>query len=584
MWWVASPELVETVWRRRQQLALRLGMGAGVTLGMAPALGWALCLAWLGAWCATQALEFVVAGRAERRLREGQPSSAAPLLALLFVNNLLFASMGVLGVRTGDPWTMIGSAWILTGALLNAAATSRASQSAFLASAAPAAGLVLALPIWAGIPAPRAEQMLGVVTGAGLLLVATHVLRSVGLKAIAEARAASSAKSAFIASVGHEIRTPLNGMLGMAQVMAADELSATQRGRVEVIRRSGDVLLSLLNDLLDLSKVEAGKLQLEDGLINMEEVAGDLQQSFQALAVSKDLVVSVTVAPSARGWWQGDPMRFRQILSNLLSNAVKFTSRGSVEAEVSYQAPWLQVIVSDTGPGMDQETVSRLFQKFVQADVSTTRKFGGTGLGLAICRELAELMGGVIEVESTPGVGSRFRVRVPLTQASPPAATSPAEMGMLLPREDPRILVAEDHETNRAVIKLFLEHVGLEAHFVADGEQAVDAAEAGGWDVILMDVQMPVMDGLEAVRLIREREARQGAARVPVIALTANVLPHHVEEYLSSGMDGFVPKPLELQALVTALGEALEPPRSQAAPERGEDLAPRKPRAGRRTA
>jgi CheY-like chemotaxis protein len=206
---------------------------------------------------------------------------------------------------------------------------------------------------------------------------------------------------------------------------------------------------------------------------------------------------------------------------------------------------------------MTPETVSKLFAKFVQADASTTRRFGGTGLGLAISRELAHLMGGDIEVESTLGVGSRFRVRLPLQRAEAPEAADETFLGpSALPS---RVLVAEDHETNRAVLKHYLDQMGIAASFVVNGEEAVEAARAGGWDAILMDVQMPVMDGIEAVRLIRDHERRQGLPRTPVVALTANAMAHHLAEYSACGMDAVVPKPIEFSRLIQTLAELAQP-------------------------
>ncbi|MDE2486421.1 MAG: response regulator [Alphaproteobacteria bacterium] len=570
MWRPASHELVQAAVGRRRQLRLRLLIGLGVGLAMGSRVGWWVSGGWLLCWYALQGLEFAISGMAGRRADRGVPVPAAPLLGLLFLTNAVFAAMGVLCVRSADGWTMIAGGWVLAGGLLNAAATSRSSRAAFLASAAPAALLCATLPAWAAGSTPSLSQAGGIIAAAVLLLVATHVLRAVGLSAIAEAREASAAKSRFLANISHEIRTPLNGIIGMAEAISLGELSPVQRERLDVARRSGAALMALLNDVLDYSKIEAGKLDLEDGRIDLGELARDLQHSFRSLAASKDLTVQVVVTPSARGWWRGDPVRVRQIISNLLSNAVKFTERGAVEAELSYQAPWLTIMVSDTGPGMSPETVAKLFGAFVQADASTTRKFGGSGLGLAICRELATLMGGDIEVASELGEGTRFRVRLPLEPTEPPLAAQPEDRAPPAPSVGGcvRILVAEDHETNRAVLKAFLEHVGIEATFVDDGEKAASAAEAGVWDAILMDVQMPVMDGLEAVQVIRARESRLGLPPVPIIGLTANAMPHQVEAYVRVGMDAVVAKPVQMAVLMDALAAALDRNTADAGPAR----------------
>jgi signal transduction histidine kinase/ActR/RegA family two-component response regulator len=561
MWPSASNELLQAAIGRRRQLGLRLAIGFGVAAAVASLVGWRLSGAWLSVWYALQGLEFALSGLADRRSKAGEAFPAAPLLALLFLTNGAFGAMGVLCVRSGDGWTMIAGGWILAGGLLNAAATSRSSRAAFVASAAPAAFLCIALPLMAGGPAPSGSQLGIILGGAALLLIATHVLRSVGLAAIAEAREASAAKSRFLANMSHEIRTPLNGIMGMAEAMSLGDLEPVQRERLEVARRSCDALMALLNDVLDYSKIEAGRLELEDGRVDLDQLARDLEHSFGSLAASKDLTVQVTVAPSAQGWWRGDPGRVRQIVSNLLSNAVKFTERGAVEAEFSYQAPWLTIVVADTGPGMAPETVARLFGTFMQADASTTRKYGGSGLGLAICRELATLMGGDIEVSSALGQGSRFRVRLPLTPTEPPCtavADHRPDLEHSRRAEALRVLVAEDHETNRAVMKALLEHVGIEASFVEDGEKAVRAAESAGWDAILMDVQMPVMDGLEAVKIIRARETQLGLTPTAIIGLTANAMPHQVEQYVGIGMDAVVAKPVQIAVLMETLAAVLE--------------------------
>jgi PAS domain S-box-containing protein len=376
-------------------------------------------------------------------------------------------------------------------------------------------------------------------------------------KARDEADAASRAKSAFLATMSHEIRTPLNGVLGMAQAMERDELPARQRERLGVIRQAGETLLALLNDLLDLSRIEAGRLDLEDGAIDVEALMEGVKATFTTLATEKDLSLQVEVEAQARGLWRGDPTRVRQILYNLVSNAVKFTAAGSVRAVVSRAKDELVIQVSDTGPGIAPDRLEALFEKFVQEDASTTRRFGGSGLGLAICRELAALMGGRIAACSRLGEGSVFTVCLPLpraVEAARPVATPLAAA----PTPEIRILAAEDNPMNQLVLKTLLAQLGLEVVCVGDGRQALAAYDEGDWDVILMDVQMPVMDGPTAARGVRERERAAGRRRTPIIALTANAMAHQEAEYRLAGMDAVVAKPLELEKLIAALGEVLE--------------------------
>jgi PAS domain S-box-containing protein len=378
-----------------------------------------------------------------------------------------------------------------------------------------------------------------------------------------EAEAANRAKSAFLATMSHEIRTPLNGVLGMAQALAADpQLGEAQRAQVDVIRQSGESLLAILNDVLDLSKIEAGKLALETMPFEVEGLARTVQATFQAIADAKGLTFELSIDRAAHGTYEGDAVRVRQILWNLVSNALKFTEKGGVKVRIGRTRNDLSFTVFDSGIGMTAHHLTSLFRKFEQADASTTRKFGGTGLGLAICRELAELMGGDIAATSAPGMGSTFTVVLPLKKlgrAAPKPKRAPKAKAVTMPEVRAlRVLAAEDNPMNQLVLKTLLAQVGVEPHIVADGRAAVDAWEHEPWDVILMDVQMPVMDGPTATALIRTRERAQGRARTPIVALTANAMSHQIAEYLQSGMDAFVAKPIEAGRLFEALQTAVD--------------------------
>jgi PAS domain S-box-containing protein len=392
------------------------------------------------------------------------------------------------------------------------------------------------------------------------------------IEAKEDAEAATRAKSAFLATMSHEIRTPLNGVLGMAQAMAAAPLEPAQRERLDVIRQSGETLLTVLNDVLDLSKIEAGRLELEAAEFDIGAVAQGAHAAFAAIAAQKGLAFELTVSRAASGVYRGDSTRVRQVLNNLISNALKFTEAGRVAVRVGRRAGALTLTVADSGIGMSDVQQAALFQKFAQADASTTRRFGGTGLGLAICRELAELMGGRIEVKSAAGAGSTFVAILPLPRgerparaAAPPVAALARTQAMPAAGAGLRLLAAEDNPMNQLVLKALLAQIGVEPVMVNDGVDAVAAWESGDWDLILMDVQMPRMDGPTATRFIRERELVQRRRRTPIVALTANAMTHQVNEYLAAGMDGFVAKPIEVERLFAALEAALAMPASRAA-------------------
>ncbi|MDB5422121.1 MAG: sensor hybrid histidine kinase [Brevundimonas sp.] len=369
------------------------------------------------------------------------------------------------------------------------------------------------------------------------------------------AEAASRSKSQFLAVMSHEIRTPMNGILGMAQAMAADDLPDIQRDRLRVVSDCGETLLTILNDILDLSKVEAGKLEIEAVPFDLERVMMSLVAGHAATAEDRGLRLTVDVGAAA-GTYRGDPTRLRQILANLVSNALKFTVEGGVTVKARRTPGGLRLEVSDTGRGMDDETLGRIFTPFVQEDASTTRRFGGTGLGLSIVRQLGQLMGGDVSVASRPGVGSCFMVDLPLSYLGATRAAAEVEPAERAADGTLRILAAEDNATNQLVLKTLLAQMGLEVTLVANGEEAVAAWSGADWDIVLMDVQMPVMDGFSATRLIRALERRDGRPTTPIVALTANAMDHHHVECLAAGMNALVAKPIDVRALVAAIESA----------------------------
>jgi signal transduction histidine kinase/CheY-like chemotaxis protein len=375
------------------------------------------------------------------------------------------------------------------------------------------------------------------------------------------AEAASEAKTAFLANMSHEIRTPLNGVLGMAQSLAQDNLTVEQRAKVDTLADCGRTLMTVVNDILDMSKIEAGKVSITPLDIEIRGGIARVVELFQPKAAEKGVDLSLEMDANFPSHIRLDPVRTRQCLTNLISNAIKFTEAGSITVSVRLRSEQsglvMETTVADTGIGMTEEQVSRLFSDFMQADASTTRRFGGTGLGLAITRRLARLMGGDVEVESAPGRGSTFRLWFAVEAASsrvhedvPVAASkAPAEL------RGRRVLLADDNAINRKVAQMFMKPFGLIVVEACNGAEALDRLAAEPFDLVLMDIHMPVMDGCEAVRRIRASQASW--SKIPVIALTADAMPGDDERYLSIGMTGYVAKPIDQRELFTAINSAL---------------------------
>ncbi len=375
--------------------------------------------------------------------------------------------------------------------------------------------------------------------------------------AVRRAEAASRAKSEFLANMSHEIRTPLNGVLGLAEVLLGASLDPMQRELVGTIVNSAGALNQILADILDFSRLEAGRIEIEAQPFDLGALVDETLALFGPLARGKALALVAEIDAAARRRVVGDPTRLKQILTNLLSNAVKFTEAGSVTVRIEAQeGACYRVQVVDTGIGFDRDFGERLFERFEQADGSITRKFGGTGLGLAICRQLAGLMGGTIAATSERGQGAAFTLTLPLADAPPEEVRAEPEPVEAEP--DLRILVADDNATNRRVAELILSAAGAEVVSVEDGIEAVAAFEAQDFDVILMDLQMPRMDGLTAIRMIRKREAAAGAARTPIVVLSANVMAEHKDAAAAAGADDHLGKPFRAEALIEAVARAVQ--------------------------
>jgi signal transduction histidine kinase/DNA-binding NarL/FixJ family response regulator len=395
----------------------------------------------------------------------------------------------------------------------------------------------------------------------------TAELESERTKVLEEKRRAdeaSEAKGQFLATMSHEIRTPLSGVIGLSRLLEGMQVPSEALETVRMIRTSGDALLRVINDVLDFSKVEAGKLELEIAPFHLRRALDESVGLFRGAALDKGLTLRGELAPELPVWVAGDETRLRQVILNLISNALKFTSSGEVVlsagVERQDQASFcIAIEVRDTGIGIAPDQLPRLFSSFDQANASISRRFGGTGLGLAISKRLVEAMGGKIDVESNPGEGTRFRFTVLMGRAQEPAATVTAPPSTGCVGQHLRVLVAEDNIVNQKVILMLLQKLGVSADLAGDGAQAVAAVMANQYDLVLMDVQMPDLDGLEATRQIRSGLPLD---RQPVIfGLTAHATTEYRDLCLGSGMNGYLTKPLEpakLRDLVTAVSASSE--------------------------
>ena len=390
----------------------------------------------------------------------------------------------------------------------------------------------------------------------------TNRQRELAEKAAAEANRANETKSMFLANMSHEIRTPMNGVRGMVNLLAETQLTSDQEKLVKSARESADALLRIINDILDISKLDAGHLHLESKDFSPDSTVDAVFSILGAEASAKNLTLTCDPQSDAPAWIRSDPLRLRQLLTNLVANAIKFTMSGGVSVlmkhrELSDSRLELYVAVTDTGIGIDSENIGRVFKPFAQADGSTTRKYGGTGLGLSICKQLAEAMGGRIGARSEVNVGSTFWFTIVCEKGCPvePALSEATEIETDKPREL-RVLLVEDNPTNQILAAAVLEKGGYSHDIANNGLEALEALKSSSYDLVLMDIQMPEMDGIEATKRIRQMNG--ASQQTPIIAVTANAMDGDREKYLAAGMNDYVPKPIDIGELIAAIERNLD--------------------------
>jgi signal transduction histidine kinase/CheY-like chemotaxis protein len=484
----------------------------------------------------------------------------------------------------GDAGKIFAMLW-LCGALLHVTMHMHHEPRTFFSAIIPHAVYFLSLPAYALVTGAEPGRWgAAAILLAALLYVAHLALAfrqyratSDGMRAAHEralerqaaAEVASRAKSSFLANMSHEIRTPMNGVLGMAAALEAADLTPEEAQKLRIIRESGDLLMNILNDILDFSKVEANRIEVERAPFLLADVARKVESLHSLKAREKGLDFSVECAPGLEAARIGDAHRIVQVLHNLVGNAIKFTTRGHIAVRLrpaleNPNADEIVIAVEDTGIGMTAEQAARIFDPFSQADTTTARRYGGTGLGLSIAKGLLDAMGGRIDVTSELGAGSTFAITLALplagagvnvaAPADAPALASPSRLSGAL-----EILAAEDNSVNRAVLQALLAPAGCTVHFAEDGPQVIEAFRKRRFDLVLMDISMPTMDGVEAMEKIRAVERERGeASRTPIIAVSAHAMRQQVDHYLAVGFDGYVTKPVTTERLLAEIARVIE--------------------------
>ena len=537
---------------------------------IAMAAGFLLLVGWVFAliWCAASLTLAIGAGA---WLGSWGRQRLAPqrwlALAVLYIaaSYSVMGSLALAASLVSGPWGLVNGECLMFCLVVYASRAGGKSALIYYCAMTPLALYMIAMAALAfGEKAPPAAAV-SLAFGTLFFLVSADQFnrwsrqRSIAVEQARErAEAATAAKSAFVAMVSHELRTPISGILAGAAELERSAPDGSSRSNASLITDAGRMMRTLLNDLLDLSKLEAGRMDVEQIDFDIREALTDAMRFWRPETRRQGLRLRLAGAHAVPRWVAGDPTRLRQILNNLFSNALKFTEAGSVTLRlaatpIDATRIGFTLEVIDTGPGMDETQLGRLFRPFDQLAPSTARTHGGTGLGLHISRELARLMGGELTAESAPGEGAIFRLVIPLAPAAPVIAVETTDL--VLEGKGLRVLIADDHHVNRRAFSLMLQGVCDEVCAVEDGQAALDALADAPFDLVLMDLNMPVMGGMEAVRRLRAGSGPN--RRTPVIALTASVTPSEVDACLAAGMDAFVMKPVETRELLAAMDQVL---------------------------
>jgi len=522
---------------------------------------------WAGIYSAAQLIELVLIREMTRRAHPGRALRLA-VAAMPAITSIIFGFLSVPLFGSSVRFAPTLGGMLLAGALLNVIVVNSSLRSATLSAAAPHVVYLLIAPVVARAANPHAPLANALWFGVALLIVSVFVAartleRALRAEAAAkeeaerrrhEAEEAVAAKSAFVAMISHELRTPISAILAGAARLHSDLPDANAKTHAALIGDAGAMMRTLLNDLLDLSRLDADRMAVEQAPFDLRQALADTLRLWRPDANKKGLRLRVEGAARLPRWVSGDSMRLRQVLNNLLSNAIKFTDRGAITVRLSVRETAeglvFEAIVADTGRGLAEDQMARLFTPFDQLASNVAREHGGSGLGLVISRELARLMGGDLTVSSKPGKGSRFRLEIRVEAAEAPDLTAGGAVV-----EGARVLVVDDHMVNRRAIELVLQSFGIQPTLAESGERALELLQSEVFDVMLMDVYMPGLDGREATRQLR---ASEGPNRdIPVIAVTASATPKDWEACHAAGMNAHVAKPIDPTQLHAALGEVL---------------------------